>query len=275
MFQRLAIILTIFFTAHLLRAADSFTDSVDVTQFEKIAIQHEQTVKTFDTFSRQVLEAITGRGTLDGRPASFTVMDLGFNPKAYADRPIIKIKSLPVRLELRDCLVLTNLMNASEAHRHGAFRIDLAEHLEAARPSSTPCASSSPATTAAPMPSPRSKPPPALSNCSGRAPSCGIFDLIPLQPSATPAKPGPASASYPKKSRTPTAKPNGTQPLAGYDIENLMHVSDAFYSLADAWVKHDAASVNTQLNILASNTLPKIEPSPLSLASTPADRSDL
>src|SRR5690349_16545594 len=97
--------------------ADDFPGNVDVERFERIAIQHQQTVKTFDTFSRQVLTEITGRGSLEGRPASVTVLDIAFRPEAYQTANIIKIKAVPVREVLRDELTRAKVIDAAEGKR--------------------------------------------------------------------------------------------------------------------------------------------------------------
>jgi cytochrome c-type biogenesis protein CcsB len=255
MLQRLAIILTIFFSASLLRAADTFADAVDVSQFEKIAIQHEQTIKTFDTFSRQVLEAVTGRGTLDGRPASFTLLDMAFNPKAYTNRLIIKIKNLPVRLELRDDLVRLNLMSQKDADamiRSGLISLDTWKQPGVVDAMRQFVASDNRRAEAV-----------AQVETAGRSlellgqGSFMIFDVIPPAFGDT-GKTWSSLGELSKKVQDANGQANA-QPLAGYDIEDLGHIGDAFNSLGEAWTKHDATAVNTQLNILAI-TLPKMNP---------------
>src|SRR2546430_815236 len=87
--------------APIVRAADDFADKVDVSPLETIALQHRQTIKTMDSFARQMLTAITGRGSLDGKPAVYTILDIAARPEEYASRNIIKIKSVPLRQDLQ------------------------------------------------------------------------------------------------------------------------------------------------------------------------------
>jgi len=90
------------------RAADDFAGAVDLSEIRAISVQHNQTLKTFDSFARQAISAITGRQTLDGREPSFTLLDMAFDPKAYRDRKIIKIRHVPLREEFRALEYLTD-----------------------------------------------------------------------------------------------------------------------------------------------------------------------
>lgn len=75
-------------------------DAVDVGPIEAITVQDRQTLKTLDTYARQRLAFITGRGTLDDRAPTWTLLDMAYRPEAYAGRNLIKIKHLPLRLDL-------------------------------------------------------------------------------------------------------------------------------------------------------------------------------
>ncbi len=111
-----SVLFAVVFAAGVARAGD-FARDVNVEKFEKIAIQHQQTVKTFDTFARQVLTEITGRGSLEGNPATVTVLDMAFRPDAYRNANVIKIKAVPVREVLRDELVRLKVVDQAEATR--------------------------------------------------------------------------------------------------------------------------------------------------------------
>src|SRR5439155_11286727 len=100
--QRISLaILFVISAAAVARAADDFADKVDVSPLQTIALQHRQTIKTLDSFARQMLTAITGRGTLDGRPAVYTILDMAARPEEYAGRNIIKIRNVPLRQDLQ------------------------------------------------------------------------------------------------------------------------------------------------------------------------------
>lgn len=256
MFRWIALtLITLFSFAGMARAADSFAQSVDVSQFEKVAIQHEQIVKTFDTFSRQVLEAITGHSSLDGRPASFTILDMAFEPQNYTDKPIIKIKNVPVREKLRDILVQNHLMDAAAADamvRSGMISLDTWKEPAVVDGLRRFVSSDDRRANAVGQ----------VQTAAGSLETLGqgsfmIFDVIPPPP-ADPSKTWFSLGVLSKKVHDAQSVA-GAQPLAGFDIENLGKIGDAFNSLAEAWTKHDATAVNQQLQIL-SETLPLMSP---------------
>jgi cytochrome c-type biogenesis protein CcsB len=77
-----------------------FFEQVNLEPLQLMSVQHNQTLKTFDTYARQVLTSITGKPTLDGRPAVYTLFDMSFRPEAYQDRNLIKIKNAPLRKDI-------------------------------------------------------------------------------------------------------------------------------------------------------------------------------
>lgn len=85
----------------LARAAtpDDFAAKVDLTPLRTITVQHAQTIKTFDSFARQTLAAITGHSSLDGHDALYTILDMSIRPDAYMKRDLIKIVNVPLRKE--------------------------------------------------------------------------------------------------------------------------------------------------------------------------------
>ena len=80
--------------------ADDFAGKVDLGPLRSITVQHDQTLKTLDTFSRQVLYTITGRSTLDGQDPVYTVLDMAYRPAEYVHRNLIKVKNVPLREDL-------------------------------------------------------------------------------------------------------------------------------------------------------------------------------
>jgi cytochrome c-type biogenesis protein CcsB len=90
--------------ARLLAATttDNFADFLDLSPLASLEVQHLQTLKTLDSFARQTMFQITGKSRgLDGHSALFTVLDASFRPEFYADRPIIKIRHLPLRQDFQ------------------------------------------------------------------------------------------------------------------------------------------------------------------------------
>ncbi len=82
-------------------SANDFAAKLDLSVLRKISLQHLQTVKTLDSFSREVLELITGRSSFDGKDPVYTVMDIAYHPEEYQSVNLIKIKNLPLRTEFR------------------------------------------------------------------------------------------------------------------------------------------------------------------------------
>src|SRR3569623_376149 len=81
--------------------ADEFADKLNLDSFKTLVVQHEQTLKTVDSFARQMMTTITGKRTLDGQSSVYTVLDMTFRPETYRDRNIIKIKNVPLRNDFR------------------------------------------------------------------------------------------------------------------------------------------------------------------------------
>ncbi|HWB54208.1 MAG TPA: cytochrome c biogenesis protein, partial [Tepidisphaeraceae bacterium] len=255
MFQRILIVFTVLLAAVSVRAADTFANSVDVSQFEKIAIQHEETIKTFDTFSRQVLEAITGHESFDGRPASFTVLDMAFDPNAYRDQAVIHIKNLPVRLELKDDLVQLHIMTADQAQemvRSGMISLNTWRQPGIVDAMRQFVASDNRRAEAVAQVQTAARSLELLGQGSFM-----IFDIIP--PAMNDTDRTWSSLGELTKKVEDAKDQKGAQPLAGYNIAALGDVTDAFNALGTAWGKHDAAAVNEQLNTLAT-ALPKLNP---------------
>ncbi len=90
----------------------SFTDSaflrdLDLSPLQRASAQHNSTLKTLDTFSRQVLNAIAGRSTIHGADPLATLLDMTYRPELWLDRDIIKIRHLPLRQDIADALGLS------------------------------------------------------------------------------------------------------------------------------------------------------------------------
>jgi cytochrome c-type biogenesis protein CcsB len=98
-FSPFVIALLLILTGNL-RAAD-FESQIDLKPLQTVAVQHNQTMKTLDTFARQAVSLITGHSTIDGHSALFTLLDMSFKPETYSNRNIIKIRNVPLREEFQ------------------------------------------------------------------------------------------------------------------------------------------------------------------------------
>ena len=95
-------------------AADDVAAEIDLSGLERATVQHNSTLKTFDSFARQALSAITGRATVDGQAPVATLLDMAYRPAEWAERDIIKIRHLPLRQRIADAL---GLAEGTEARR--------------------------------------------------------------------------------------------------------------------------------------------------------------
>ena len=75
-----------------------FASDVDLTDAKLLSVQHNQTIKTFDTFARDTLFAVTGgKAKFDGKSAAFVVMDMMLRPEPYAAQNLIYVRNKPFR----------------------------------------------------------------------------------------------------------------------------------------------------------------------------------
>ncbi|MGC4032288.1 MAG: hypothetical protein QM754_11265 [Tepidisphaeraceae bacterium] len=83
-------------------ARADFASDVNLKAARMLSVQHNQTIKTFDTYSRDVLFTITGKSALDDKPAAFIVLDMAFRPDVYAHRNLIYVRNKPFRQDFGD-----------------------------------------------------------------------------------------------------------------------------------------------------------------------------
>ena len=84
-----------------------FTEALDLSPLHRASVQHSSTLKTLDTFSRQVISAISGRSSIEGQDPLVTLLDMSYRPAEWLDRDIIKIRHLPLREDVADALDIT------------------------------------------------------------------------------------------------------------------------------------------------------------------------
>ncbi|MFG0284822.1 MAG: cytochrome c biogenesis protein CcsA, partial [Phycisphaerales bacterium JB039] len=94
-------------------AKQAFAEAVDLSPLRDLAVSHAGRVKILDTLARQIIRDLTGRtayhdpmpvegGKLDHIKYDplFTFLDLMIDPAYYADRPLIGVEYLPMRMQL-------------------------------------------------------------------------------------------------------------------------------------------------------------------------------
>ena len=90
-----------------------FASDVDLTDVRLMSLQHNQTVKTFDTYAREVLFNITGHSSMDGHSAAYEVLDMAFRPDQYTNRNIIYLRNKPFRQDFGEL----KMIDAAEKQR--------------------------------------------------------------------------------------------------------------------------------------------------------------
>jgi cytochrome c-type biogenesis protein CcsB len=93
--------LTAIFTT-LPARAETFAEQIDLSPLRTMAVQHNQTMKTLDTFAREAIWQITGHEKLDGQESVYTLLDMSFHPDEFVSRNIIKIINVPLREEFEN-----------------------------------------------------------------------------------------------------------------------------------------------------------------------------
>ena len=80
--------------------------NLDLTPVRMLAVQHNQTLKTFDTYSRDVLFAVTGKTNYDGHPSPYVILDMAFRPEPYAKANLLYIRNKPFRKDFEDLTMI-------------------------------------------------------------------------------------------------------------------------------------------------------------------------
>ncbi|MEM6560490.1 MAG: cytochrome c biogenesis protein CcsA [Planctomycetota bacterium] len=107
----------------------AFIDAVDVEPVKRLSVQDRQTLKTFDTFARERIADITGKRRIDGQEPVFTVLDMAYRPELYAGRNLIKVRHLPLRLELAELPMLSD-EQADRLRKEGTISLLFFVHQE-------------------------------------------------------------------------------------------------------------------------------------------------
>ena len=233
--------------------ADDFAQQVDLAPLRSITVQHDQTLKTLDTFSRQVLYTITGRSTLDGQDPVYTVLDMAYRPQEYVHRNLIKIKNVPLR---EDLATLDGLDPAEKKHLVHDGLISLAfwirpdvQHLLEKQQATAIFKAQAIGQTAL-----------AASTLDALL-GGGMTGFFPPVAAVAPPAGADINAAWHQPSDLAgnlpqvgmAAQVRGakvTPPIAGYDPAEMGKLDAALFKLANGWQKRDATSVNAAIATL-------------------------
>ena len=83
------------------QAIDHFAANVDLAPLRTMAVMDQQTVKTFDSYCRQMLQRITGASAVGGQDPVFTVIDIANHPADYQSVNLIKVGNVPLLMEFQ------------------------------------------------------------------------------------------------------------------------------------------------------------------------------
>lgn len=81
-------------------AGDAFAAAVDLEPLRSIAVHAQGRVKSFESYTREMMRFVTGRRRVDGQEPAFTYLDLMLRPQRYVDRPTIYVKKKLMRAEI-------------------------------------------------------------------------------------------------------------------------------------------------------------------------------
>lgn len=96
----ISIVLCLLLTTDL--RAEPFLHQVDLMPIRTMSLQHNQTVKIFDTYARDLLLHINANKTrFDAPSAAAVVLDMTLNPSKYMDQNIIYIRNKPFREDFK------------------------------------------------------------------------------------------------------------------------------------------------------------------------------
>ncbi len=86
------------------KAQQAAITPADIQSLRYMSMQHQQTIKTFDTYAREQLFFVTGKSSRDGKTAAEIVLDMILDPQPKIDENLIYIRNKPFRQDFVDAL---------------------------------------------------------------------------------------------------------------------------------------------------------------------------
>ena len=219
-----------------------------------MAVQHNQTLKTFDTYARDVLFAVTGKTSLDGHPAPWVVLDMAFRPEPYAKKNILYVRNKPFRAEFKE---LKNIDDAEKQRiiKEGTISLDYWLNPETQSAMEQIEGASSVKATAIQQINGAAATLASLIGFPGDGRALDNLAILPPT-SAAVANGAPWGTTHQlidAASAAMAAGPAATQPssFAGYSPETTKNVITAMQSAGDAWRAGDATKASAALSQLA------------------------
>ncbi|MBG84639.1 MAG: hypothetical protein CMJ40_08850 [Phycisphaerae bacterium] len=83
----------------------SFESQVDMAPFNEVAVWDGGRIKSWESFSRSMMQFVSGSRKIDGQSPAFTYLDMALRSGAYENRDIIFVKKKPMRAAIIRALV--------------------------------------------------------------------------------------------------------------------------------------------------------------------------
>ncbi len=84
--------------------AGDFASAVDLETLGTLAVYNRGRVKSFESFSKEMMQFVSGNRLIDGQSPAFTYLDLMIRPERYAGRDIVFIKMKLMRAQIAEAL---------------------------------------------------------------------------------------------------------------------------------------------------------------------------
>ena len=86
----------------------TFEAQVDLAPLNEVAVWQDGRIKSWESFSRSMMQFVSGSRKIDGQSPAFTYLDLALRPSAYVDRDIVFVKKKPMRAAIIQAIVETD-----------------------------------------------------------------------------------------------------------------------------------------------------------------------
>jgi len=97
--------------------SSSFAEQVDLSPFNKIAVQADGRLRSFESHATSFMGYVTGRRQIDGQSHGFTYLDMMFRPEVYDNADIIYVKNKLVRVKLISTLTSAGAIDKERGDR--------------------------------------------------------------------------------------------------------------------------------------------------------------
>jgi len=82
----------------------SFASKLDLGPLDRMAVYHQGRLKSFESFSNELLGFVSGQARYQGLPRDLLYIDMMFRAEDYHDSDLIYIKNKPMRAEIAEAL---------------------------------------------------------------------------------------------------------------------------------------------------------------------------